>query len=366
MRPLLAAALGLVAGVAHTAPATPKPQTLYVRPHGEITAFAQDGPLVAWFAKGKPCNTVHVLSLANGLQVPLPTQGTARNVTCKWDVGSTVGLALGGTNVLWTLRENDPIPFDYVVGADARPVAVDREERRFQEVAHTKRGSGLWLGGIAGDHSTLVYGTTSVDYEDEAGCLAGTGSCALKVAGGGVYRIVGRKPEHVAGTGPAVAVAASGGSVAYVPPSSSVGKDGRPAADLEIDVVDARTGTPVSSVTTQGPPMALAFAPHALATLERTALGLRLAWYDPATGAPGGSVSVPQATSPELTASDQLVVFHVGRSLRAVDLVTHAIRVLGRASVPPIGLSLEGGRLAWAENINGTGRIRALYVRGRG
>src|SRR6478672_13596088 len=170
MRPLLAAALGLVAGVAHTAPATPKPQTLYVRPHGEITAFAQDGPLVAWFAKGKPCNTVHVLSLANGLQVPLPTQGAAHNVTCKWDVRSTVGLALAGTSVLWTLRESAPIPFDYLVSA----AVADQKERRFQEVAHTKRGSGLWLGGIAGDGSTLVYAVASVDYKDEADCLAGT------------------------------------------------------------------------------------------------------------------------------------------------------------------------------------------------
>ena len=108
MRPLLAAALGLVAGVAHTAPATPKPQTLYVRPHGEITAFAQDGPLVAWFAKGKPCNTVHVLSLANGLQVPLPTQGTARNVTCKWDVGSNVGAVLS-SYVTVTVKLLEPV-----------------------------------------------------------------------------------------------------------------------------------------------------------------------------------------------------------------------------------------------------------------
>src|SRR5438309_6308281 len=177
MRALLAAALGLAAVVANAAPVAPSIQTLYTRPHGTIEAFAQDGPLVAWFAPGKPCNTVHVRSLANGLQVRLPTQGSARNVTCKWDVESTVGLALAGTSVLWTLRESAPIPFDYLVGAAARPSAADQKERRFQEVAHTKRGSGLWLGGIAGDNATLVYAVTSADYEDEAGCLAGTAPC---------------------------------------------------------------------------------------------------------------------------------------------------------------------------------------------
>lgn len=362
MRAVLAAALGLAAGVTYTAPAEPKIQTLYVRPHGTIVAFAQDGPLVSWFAPGKPCNTVQVRSLANGLQVPLPTQGSARNVTCKWDVRSNVGLALGGTSVLWTLRESAPIPFDYLVGAGVG----DQKERRFQEVAHTKRGSGLWLGGIAGDGSTLVYAVTSVDFKDEAGCLAGTGSCELKVAGGGVYRVVGRQqPELVPGSGPAVKVAASGDHVAYVS-TSTVGKDGRPAADPRIDVVDATTGTPVSSIAPEGTPVALAFAPHVLATLERTPLGLRLAWYDPQTGVPSGSIPVAHAASPELTASDQLIVFHVGRSLRAVDVATSSVRTLGKAAATPIGLSLEGGRLAWADNVRGTGRIRALYIRGHG
>ena len=103
-----------------------------------------------------------------------------------------------------------------------------------------------------------------------------------------------------------------------------------------------------------------------LATLERTPLGLRLAWYDPATGVPSGSVPVAHAASPELTANDQLVVFHVGRSLHGVDVTTHRVRTLGTTAATPIGLSLEGGRLAWAENVNGVGRIRALYVRGHG
>jgi hypothetical protein len=361
MRALLVVAVGLAAGVAHTAPATPKIRTLYVPPPGKIAAFAQDGPLIAWFTKGKPCNTVHVLSLANGLQVPLPTQGGAHNVTCKWDVRSTVGLALAGTSVLWTLRESAPIPFDYLVSA----AVADQRERRLQEVAHTKRGSGLWLGGIAGDGSTLVYAVTSVDYKDEAGCLAGTGSCELEVAGGGVYRVVGRQPELIAGTGAAVAVAASETNVAYVP-TSTVGKEGSPAPDLQIDVVDTSTGKPISSITPQGTPIALALAPHVLATLEQTPLGLRLAWYVPETGAPSGSVPVARAASPELTATDQLIVFRVGRSLRAVDVTTHSVRTLGATAAPPIGLSLEGGRLAWAENVNGTGRIRALYVRGHG
>ena len=63
---------------------------------------------------------------------------------------------------------------------------------------------------MSGDGSTLAYGVTSVDYQDEAGCLAGTDSCAMKIVqgGGGVYRVVGgQKLRLVPGTTAAVAVA---------------------------------------------------------------------------------------------------------------------------------------------------------------
>ena len=103
-----------------------------------------------------------------------------------------------------------------------------------------------------------------------------------------------------------------------------------------------------------------------LATLERTALGLRLAWYDRATRRIRGSVPVPKATAPQLTANDRTIVFHVGRSIRAVSVASHAVRVLTRAAATPIGLSLEGNRLAWAENTGRAARIRALYVSGSG
>jgi hypothetical protein len=367
MRSLLAAAVAVAAAAVHSAGAGPRTETIYSHADTTIAAFAQDGALVAWFSPSrKGCNTVHVVSLANPLQTTLPLQGSARNVTCRWVVGSTpVSLALAGGNVLWTLQERSPIPFDYLLGAG---VGVgERKERRFQEIAHTNHGSGLWLGGISGDGATLVYGVTAIDYVDEAGCLAGTGSCELEVSGGGVYQMSGRQtPKLVPLTdsGGAVEVAASTGAVAYVPPAD-VGKQGRPlaGADLPIEVVDAQTGASISRVNPQGTPLAISLAPHVLATLERTPLGLRLAWYDRATGAPEGSVPVSGKTSPELTSTDRTIVYRVGRSIRAVDTTTHNVRALVRAAAEPVGLSLEGQRLAWAENLKTAARIRALTVK---
>ncbi len=367
MRVLLAAAVSLVAAAVSSAGAAPHAETLYPV-NGTISAFAQDGRLIAWFTRSaNGCNAAHVRSLYNGLKVNLPKQGDAHNVTCRWNVGAspvTLAVARKTSDVLWTLHESSPLQFDYVVGAGAG----DQRERRFQELAHTDRGAGLWFGGLAGNGATLAYGVTSVDYVDEAGCLAGTDSCAMKIAGGGVYRVVGRQsPKRIQGTSPAVAVAASDGRIAYIK-TGSITKHGKPVAGTHaaIKVVDVADGRVVSSIRPQGTPVAIALSAHVLATLERTRLGLRLAWYDPATGSPTGSVPVAIATSPALTVSDQLVVFHVGRSIRAVEIATGRVRTLVTAAAPPIGLSIEGSRLAWAENLKHGARIRAFSVNGRG
>jgi hypothetical protein len=373
----LAAALvqpGAVVGERQLAAAAPRPQTLYQTTKGTIDAFAQDGGLIAWFAPSKTaCNTVNVVSLTYGTQGQLPDESAgAPNVTCRWEVAPPVGLALAGNAALWTLREKGPAPFDYVLGAEATDRA-DRAERRFKEVAHTTKGPGLWLGGIAGSGSTLVYGIATVAYGDEVACLSGGagGSCDLKIAGGGVYRVNPRPkpPTLIEGTAEvgAVAVAATDTSVAYVP-AAAVNKLGAPvaAADQPIEVRDSRTGALISRANPQGTPIAIALSRTTLASLEQTPIGVALAWYDPASGKRLGSRSMPAETSPELTVGDDLIVFRVGRSIRAVGIASHKVLKLARAASTPIGLSLEGSRLAWGENVKGRGRIQTLSVKGRG
>ena len=376
---MLIAAIAVVASLApSTAPAAQRvpasarvtPQTLYTSPKGTIQAFAQDGPLLAWFAPGtKSCNTVWVLSLDNGGRIRMPDQtSTAHNVTCRWDVAPPVNLALAGSDVLWTLHEKQaPVQFDYVLGAGIS----DTRERRFQEVAHARRGAGLWLGGIAGDStrtgpnaiSTLVYGTAAVQFVDEIACLSG-GSCEMKLAGGGVYRVVGRKaPALVPNTAPAVAVAVSGPIVAYVP-AASAGNNGVPlaAADLPVEIVDVRSGDRIARVSPAGIPVAISLGPHVLSMLERTPTGLALSWYSAATGSSLGSVPVPANTVPQLSSGDENAAFRVGSFIHVLTFATGHSRTVAQTNGAPIGMSLEGNRLAWAENVKGRGRIRALYL----
>lgn len=364
MRVLLAAAVSFVAAAAPAAGAGATPKTLVSLPGARIVGFAQNGPFVAWFVKGKQgrCNTVHVRSLANPLSAVVPNVG-ARNVTCTWQVGNGPIPLVIDTNAdtLWTLRESTPLQYDYLIGAGALP--ANQSERRLQQLAHTAKGAGLWLGGIVGSGNTLAYAVTSVDYQDEAGCLAGTDTCAMTIVGGGVYRFDGWRPKLIY-TRAAVELAASDEAIAIVP-TDSVTKDGKPAAgaDLPIVVVDAKTGSQISSFSPQGTPVAIALSEHVLATLERTPLGTRVAWYNPLSGVVIGSAPVAAATAPELAVSDRNIIFRVGRSIRSIEIATGRIRTVARATSMPIGLSLVGTRLAWAETLkNGGARVRALYL----
>jgi hypothetical protein len=371
---MLLGALALAASFVHGAAHAGQVQTLYTSPpHQRIQAFAQDGELLAWFEpSASKCNAVWVWQLGSAKE-PLPAQGAKfHNVTCRWQVPalSPVGLAIasnhGATAVLWTLREaaSQALRFDYVLGA----TVANRNERRFQQVAHARHGAGLWLGGVAGGDGTLLYSVVQVQYLDQVACLTSpnkAGACDLKVAGGGIYRIVGRKPPlPVKGASPAVELSVAGGRVAFVPAAGAALADGRPFASgaLPIEIRDVSTGARVASVAPNGAPIAVSLSTTVLAVLGHTANGLVLSWYSAANGKLLDFVTVPKTTAPVVAAGLREVVYRVGRSIRAVDIRTHRVRLVTKAAATPIGLSLAGNRLAWAEDVDGRGRIRAITL----
>ena len=374
---MLLGALALAASFVHADSRAGQVQTLYTSPaHQTIAAFAQDDGLVAWFAPGRQpaCNAVWVWELA-GAKQHLPAQGASyHNVTCNWQIppSSPVGLAVAGNNgspaLLWTLRESaaQSLRFDYVLGA----TVADPNERRFQEVTHANRGDGLWLSGLAGSGSTLLYSVTQVEYKDQVACLSTPkqpGACALKITGGGVYRVVGRKPPAlITHTPPSVAIAVAGNDVACVPAVGTSTTDGHPvaAADNPIEIHDVTTGTLVTSVTPSGTPLAIALSDTTLAVLDRptTGTGLELSWYDLTAGTQLGSVTVPLQTTSAIALADGAVVFRVGKSIRTVDLTSQVVKTVATAAATPIGLSASGPRVAWAENVNGRGYIRAVTL----
>jgi hypothetical protein len=371
---MLLGALALAASLVHSTSRTGQVETLYTSPADRtIAAFAQDRGLVAWFAPNpKGCNEVWVWQLG-AAQERLPAQGAKyHNVTCAWQVpsGAAVGLAVasngGRPALLWTLHESasQTVRFDYVLGA----TVADPNERRFQEVAHTGQGAGLWLGGIAGSGGSLVYAVANVAYKDQVTCLSTPktpGACRLEVNGGGVYRIVGRRsPLAVAGAAPAVAVAASGNDVAYVPAAGAATAGGRPlaSATAPVEVRNVLTGERVASVTPDGTPVAIGLSGETLALLGRVGNRLVLSWYDLAKGGRAGELRLPPGAAPEISVGDDLIVFRVGRSIRALRIATKQVTKVAKAASTPIGLSITGSRIAWAENVGGRGRIRAVTL----
>jgi hypothetical protein len=372
---MLLGALALAASILHTSTRAGQVQTIYTSPaHRTIAAFAQDGSLVAWFApKGsKGCNEVWLWQLGSARQ-PLPAEGAAyRNVTCGWHVPahSPVGLAVsfndGHPALLWTLHESaaQALRFDYVLGA----TVADPRERRFQEVAHASHGAGLWLGGVAGSGGTLVYAVAQVAYKDQVACLSTPdqpGACELKVTRGGIYRIVGRRaPLAIKGAPAAIAVAASGNEVAYVPANGTAAADGHPLAspNAPVEVRNILTGSLVTSVSPEATPLAIGLSGKVIALVGRSAGSLVLDWYDVSTGKPLGALRLPDGASPALSVSDSTIVFRVGRSIRAVAVHGKRVRTIAKATGSPIGVSIAGNRIAWAENVGGRGRIRAVTL----
>jgi hypothetical protein len=88
----------------------------------------------------------------------------------------------------------------------------------------------------------------------------------------------------------------------------------------------------------------------------------RISWFSATDGTKLGDVVVAGGAAPQLAANDRLIVYRVGLWLRDISTRTDHPGKLAKTGVNYVGLSLAKGRLLWAENHNGTGRLRALAV----
>ena len=75
-----------------------------------------------------------------------------------------------------------------------------------------------------------------------------------------------------------------------------------------------------------------------------------------------GHISDPHFTGPVLDAAGTLVVGRSGRQIWLYDIASGRTQRIATAASAPIGLSIEGDTVAWAENVRSGGRIRAVQV----
>jgi hypothetical protein len=61
-----------------------------------------------------------------------------------------------------------------------------------------------------------------------------------------------------------------------------------------------------------------------------------------------------------VSAAGRNVVYAAHRAIRRLDARTGAVSTLATARRAPVGLTIEGRRVVWAENVRGGARIRTV------
>jgi hypothetical protein len=340
---------------------------------GSISAFAQDGGELAWTSGGPPCPHVRIRGVRGGAAVDL--SGTFGGDDCY----VLDGFALGGSRVLWGGFQ-DCCNHGYGTVATAAPRSKRKELRAIGQEYHSW---GDFLTGAAGDGETLVYSLTTIDLSRgkeidwDRGfvhCLP-RDPCTWDVIGGGVWRAVGTKAVRVPGTPPTALVAAARGRIALAPadrrrfpgPCSNEKLVGCPeirtAAGGRVEIRDAITGIQTASFSPRGRVTALALDAQTVAVIVRSGRRARVEWYSTRSGRHLGASRVPRDIGDVLSVAGHTVVLQRGRTILALDTATKRIRDLARARSKPIGLSIEGTRVAWAETAGGRSFVRAVSAR---
>jgi len=197
------AAVCCSSGAASSTPSSAlKTTTLAVVP-GEIAAFAQDGPRLAWMRGGEKCGgRVVLLDLRNRQRISLEAR---KGPSCT-RFGPGGGLAIGGNRVVW---EASTLQGNYEFGARAVTAATnDRRNRDVGEI-HTARDPQFdtdWPPALAaGDGSTLLFYTLCSDPD-----LCGT----RRDVWSGIRKIVGGRASRLFEVNLPLALAAAGTDVA--------------------------------------------------------------------------------------------------------------------------------------------------------
>ena len=353
----------LLAAVAPPRPKTvlakpPEPRTL-VRSSTAIYAFAQSRDALASVAAD---GRVRVKRISSGR-----TWVVGRVDPPERARGAVVALA--GTRALWAWDSGgNSYETSFATGAPGR------RQASFDSLHGGARnfGDGERFSGLAADATTLAFGWADGACADQPYGLCDLcnplGSCPLVVAGGGVAivptQVSRRRPPVIPGVVPPALFAIGGGRVAVVPARSPTPEGDwvpRVAEDGPVEVFDL-DGRPLMHVQLIGLVRDVALTGHTLAVLLERPFGEKVVYrYDARNGTYlGGSGPLPLGAT-DLSASSAGIVFRDGVRIYLVHGWTP--RLVARAAARPIGLSIDGRRVAWAESVNGKGRIRGVTLR---
>jgi hypothetical protein len=346
----LAAAIVVVfAALIVAAPEAVATRTLVSSPT-RIVAFAQDDRFVAWTVGrgGRFCSRgrAFIRNLESGRQ---------RSFAPRFDPGCLGGIVVDRGRALWA---GAPISCGICFGATLYTASLATRHAIVREFIEVPQSGGAALTGVAGDGGLLAY--SWVGYAPTNDCEP---TCAWAVTRGRVIRGV---VNRVRLPGSAAVLAAGAGRLAFAPArrtwQGSVTI--RPVRNGPVRVVNARTGDPVMVVSPTGIVRTLALSRRALAVFVRRADGSRvIERYAIPSGRLLAATAVADDASRTLDIAYKWIVYRVGHQIRIVD-ARGSDHLLVRPTARPIGVSIEGRRVAWAENKAGRHRIRALLAPG--
>ena len=328
----LAFAAALLAVPAGNGTSGAGPVTL-VETEAPIYAFAQDGGWIAWIRRlpGGPLFTSHAAVFARAA-----AGGPVIRLTPRPEVGDTYGLVLGAGRALWWAGYETMSTWT-VLGTAA--VGDRRTRRPAGGVRELDACDGSWVSAVAADGARLVYSILASEEGEEFSCVGRPGHTARVVSGRG------RRLPGVTGTS---YLALAGRTLAI-------------AHAARAEVRDADSGRLRKSFDLDGEPAAIALGSDYLAAILRGS-SPHLQVRDLGTGEVRGSVPLRGRWGWDISASGSDIVYSIGRAIHALDATTLRSRRVAFAATAPIDLSIEGRRIAWAENARGRGWIKALTL----
>jgi hypothetical protein len=349
--PTLLLNLSASAGTIVAGKAMPTKAHTLVSEKGPIHAFAQDTDSIAWIGSGY---LVHVRRLVGRRGSVI---GDARQRGGPVKVNGRP-LALAGTRALWTSYNGGNFLETHIyAGSPAQTNEIYELDNQPGSPA------GAYLGGVAGDGATLVFGDIGSNCDNEYNCR--------RIDVSGAVKRVSTEVKDIPRIPPSFMLATSSNRIAVVPAKTprfypDIGPP-RAAEYAPVEVYDLAGHLISTTVQMPGIPRAIALSWPRLAVLVEFVDGNRqIQLYDASTGGywiAGGEgvfTRVP-ATVTQVAVGNLGAVYSVGS--RIYLLRKQQPRLVWHASGSPIGLSIEGRRVAWAENVKGRGRIVALAIR---
>ena len=328
-----------------------------------VEALAQDGKLIAWVAASDCLNAVKTWNVATGARTTLarirdPWAFDYGGGCEVFSIGANVvpgfpAFAIAGRRALWgafNANGNDG-------NGGFLTAASGERQKLLEDITWGNYFWGDYMTGVVGDGPTLAYSTLYVDSGGDLDACA-NGPCVFRVTRGTVKRVVGDKVQPLRGVTRPMAIAVSGTRVAVVPAGGPYrcakqcmdwsGPKAKPNGTVEIR--DVASGTLVSRFSPKGTVRAIALAPKIAAVLVQQGAARRIERYNAATGSLIGSGTVPRATAPVLGIADSRIVYRVGKAIWLLNAMSGRTQLLHTAAATPVGLSVEGRRVAWAEN----------------